>query len=506
MSRLGTYRASYLVALSCIGSFLFAYDTGIVGGVLSLESFQRDMGMTPESKADVSSNSASLLQAGAFFACFFVWPFTARYGRRLSIVLASFIFNIGAILQLFYPNNSVGTWYAGRVISGIGVGIATVIIPMYSAEMAPKAIRGQLGSMFQFFFTLGVFTSYWVDYAVAEHMGPTTAQWRVPVGLQLVPGGILGLGMLLTKESTRWLAKVGRREEALESLVWVRGGELTAEVQQEMDEILAGIAEEERVTEGLTWKEFLLPANRWRMFIVITLQIGVQLTGNTSLAYFSPQIFNAVGVGSNAFLFSGFFGLVKVVACGFFLLFLVERIGRRGSLIIGAFVMGVLFIIVCAITATHPPSGDGTMSSASVASLTMIYLEAMTYNTSWGPVPWLYMSEIFPTRIREGGIAVGTATQWLWNFAFSQITPHAVENLGWRTFLMFGIFNFALVIYAWLVIKETKGRSLEEMELIFNAKHTQIDLEGSRHVNGTEGSNSPKNSLQGESNVVGAKD
>ena len=104
---------------------------------------------------------------------------------------------------------------------------------MYSAEMAPKTIRGQLGSMFQFFFTLGVFTSYWVDYAVSEHMGPTTAQWRVPVGLQLVPGGILGLGMLLTKESTRWLAKVGRREEALESLIWVRGGELTAEVQQE---------------------------------------------------------------------------------------------------------------------------------------------------------------------------------------------------------------------------------------------------------------------------------
>ncbi|KAF4464440.1 sugar transporter [Fusarium albosuccineum] len=503
MSRLGTFRVSYLVALCCIGSFLFAYDTGIVGGVLSLESFQRDMGMTPESKATVSSNSASLLQAGAFFACFFVWPFTARYGRRWSIVLASFVFNIGAILQLFYPNNSVATWYAGRVISGLGVGIATVIIPMFSAEMAPKTIRGQLGSMFQFFFTLGVFTSYWIDYAVAEHMPATTAQWRIPVGLQLVPGGVLGLGMLLTKESTRWLAKVGRHEEALESLVWVRGGELTPEVQKEMDEILAGIAEEDRITEGLTWKEYLLPANRWRMFIVVTLQIGVQLTGNTSLAYFSPQIFNAVGAGSNAFLFSGFFGLVKVVACLFFLLFLVERIGRKGSLLIGAFMMGVYMLIVAIITATHPPVAGGGMTSASVASLTMIYLEAMTYNISWGPVPWLYMSEIFPTRIREGGIAVGTATQWLWNFAFSQITPHAVDNLGWKTFLMFSIFNFALVVYAWFIIKETKGRSLEEMELIFNAKHTQIDLERSRSL---EGSGSPKTSSQADTNVVGAKD
>lgn len=104
---------------------------------------------------------------------------------------------------------------------------------MYSSEMAPKEIRGRLGSMFQFFFTLGVFTSYWIDYAVAKHMEPTTLQWRIPVGLQLIPGGFLGLGMLLTKESTRWLAKVGRNDEALESLVWVRGGELTPEVQAE---------------------------------------------------------------------------------------------------------------------------------------------------------------------------------------------------------------------------------------------------------------------------------
>ncbi|KPM38817.1 hypothetical protein AK830_g7752 [Neonectria ditissima] len=480
MSRLGTFRASYLVALSCIGSFLFAYDTGIVGGVLSLESFQRDMGMTAATKSTVSSNSASLLQAGAFFACFFVWPFTAKYGRRWSIILASFIFNIGAILQLFFPNNSVGTWYAGRTIAGVGVGIATVIIPMYSSEMAPKEIRGRLGSMFQFFFTLGVFTSYWIDYAVAKHMESTTTQWRIPVGLQLIPGGFLGLGMLLTKESTRWLAKVGRNEEALESLVWVRGGVLTAEVQAEMDEILAGIAEEEHATEGVTWKEYLLPANRWRMFLVITLQIGVQLTGNTSLAYFSPQIFNAVGAGQNAFLFSGFFGLVKVVSCFFFLMFLVERVGRRGSLIGGSFLMGVYMLIVAIITATHPPDPNASISPASVASLTMIYLEAMTYNISWGPVPWLYMSEIFPTRIREGGIAVGTATQWLWNFAFSQITPHAIDNLGWKTFLMFSIFNFALVVYSFLVIKETKGRSLEEMELLFNAKQAPLDVERSR--------------------------
>lgn len=161
-----------------------------------------------------------------------MWPFTARFGRRWSIALASMIFNIGAIIQVI-NTHSIGAFYAARVISGIGVGMATVIIPMYSAEMAPKHIRGTLGSMFQFFFTMGVMTSYWIDYAVSIHVPKSTRQWQIPVGLQLVPGGILGLGMLLCRESTRWLAKKNRHEEALASLIWVRGGDDTPEVREE---------------------------------------------------------------------------------------------------------------------------------------------------------------------------------------------------------------------------------------------------------------------------------
>ncbi|KAF2450549.1 putative MFS sugar transporter [Karstenula rhodostoma CBS 690.94] len=477
--RLGAFRATYLVLLSCIGSFLFAYDTGIVGGVLTLQSFQRDMRFTAANKTQISSNSASLLQAGAFFACFLVWPFTARFGRRWSIALASLVFEVGAILQLFFPGNNVACWYAGRTISGFGIGIATTIIPMYSAEMAPKHLRGQLGTLFQGCFTLGVFTSYWVTYG-ATRMAPSTRQWRIPVGLQLLFGGLLGLGMLFTKESTRWLAKVGRHDEALQSLVWVRGGEYSQDIQAEINEINAGIAEEERQTQGVTWKEYTLPANRWRIILVITLQIGVQLTGNTSLAYFAPQFFAAVGAGNNSVLMSGFFGLCKVIACFFFLLFLVERIGRRRALLNGACLMAVLMLIVAIITATEPPTGKAGLTRSASAAIGMIYIEAMVYNISWGPVPWLYMSEIFPTRIREGAIATGTATQWLFNFVFSQITPHAINNLGWKTFLMFAIFNCSLVAYTWFFIKETKGRSLEDMELLFNPSGTQLDLEEAR--------------------------
>lgn len=237
-----------MVSICCVGSFLFAYDTGIIGGILTLKSFQDSFRYGEAQKSTINSNSNSLLQAGgtsrsqqmnvliadslAFFSCFFVWPFTARYGRRWSIALASLIFCVGAIIQVI-PTHSIAAFYVARVISGIGVGMATVMVPMFSAEMAPKEIRGQLGSMFQFFFTLGVMTSYWIDYAVEKHVPPSDRQWQIPVGLQLVPGGILGIGMLFLKESVRWLAKKGRHEEAMQSLVWIRGGEETDEVRAE---------------------------------------------------------------------------------------------------------------------------------------------------------------------------------------------------------------------------------------------------------------------------------
>ncbi|KAK7182315.1 hypothetical protein DPSP01_002382 [Paraphaeosphaeria sporulosa] len=466
---LGLFRAVYLVALCCVGSFLFAYDTGIVGGILTFPSFQRDFRYTNKQRASVGSNSTSLLQAGAFFSCFFIWPFTAKFGRRWSLILASCIFNIGAVVQTI-NTHSLAAFYVARTVSGVGVGMATVIVPMYSAEMAPKNIRGMLGSMFQFFFTMGVMTSYWVDYAVAKHISDdSSVQWQLPVGLQLVPGSILGLGMLLTKESTRWLAKKGRHEEAMQSLVWVRGGD-THEVQEEFAEIMSSIEEENRVIEGVTWKELLQPVNRYRIFLIIALQIGVQLTGNTSLAYYAPQIFSLVGAGQNKLLLTGFFGFVKVIACLFFLLFLVERIGRRGSLLLGAGFMGTYMLIVAVLTVTFPPNPTAGLTSPSIASLTMIYLEAMSYNISWGPVPWVYMGEILTGRTREAGIAIGTATQWLFNFAFSQATPHAVTNLGWKTFVMFAVFNYALIVFVWFCISETKGKSLEEMNELFSKK------------------------------------
>lgn len=265
--------------------------------------------------------------------------------------------------------------------------------------------------------------------------------------------------MLLVKESVRWLAKQGRNEEALANLIWIRGGD-SPEVQAEFDEIRSSLDEESRLTEGISWKELLLPVNRFRVFVVVTMQLGVQLTGNTSLAYYAPQIFAAVGAGNSSLFVTGFFGVVKVVSVSVFCIFVVGRIGRKTAFMGGAAAMGILMLIIAIIVAKAPPTGHITGSS--IAAIIIVYCEAASYNLSWGPVSWLYLGEIFPTRTREFGIAIGAAAQWLFNFMLSQITPHAIKNLGWKTFLMFSIFNFSLVVYSFFILREVS----------FNNQHT----------------------------------
>ncbi|KAA8644283.1 hypothetical protein EYZ11_002832 [Aspergillus tanneri] len=466
--KLGLFRAIYLVSASCMGSFAFAFDTGVISGVLTLDSFQKDFKYGEKQHTSVNSNAVSILQAGAFFGCFFTMPVASRLGRRSGLILSSLVFTVGTILQVV-NTHMLGTFYAGRVIAGVGIGAATVLIPMYAAEMAPKEIRGRLGACFQLFFALGVMIAYWVTFAVSKDQPSATKQWQIALGLQLLPSTLLLVGMSTVKESARWLAAKGYTDKAWKSLKWVRGDEETEELQQEFDEILAGIAEETRIKENLTIRELFLPVNRYRLFIAITIQLCAQLTGNTSLAYYANQIFSAVGAGSSAKLVTGFFGVVKVVGVSVFQLFVMDRLGRRVPFMVGAFAMGSFMLVIACVLATHP-SASGEQSSATNAGFAMIimtYAEAFSFNMSWGPLPWLYVGEIFSSRTREIGVAVGAASQWLFNFMMSQVTPHAIANIGWRTFLMFAIFNYGIIGYSWFFLKETSRHSLEEMQELF---------------------------------------
>ena len=169
----------------------------------------------------VSAVMVSLQNVGAFLAAITIFPTSERFGRKYTIMAACTIFIIGVILQLV-PSHSLACFYVGRFVAGIGLGSATAVAPSYNAEMAPKEIRAKLGSGMQLLFALGVMISYWIVYATSQALPTSSKQWQIPVGLQMVPPAILGLGLLTQKESVRWLVKKGRTEKAWENLKWMR--------------------------------------------------------------------------------------------------------------------------------------------------------------------------------------------------------------------------------------------------------------------------------------------
>lgn len=186
---------------------------------MTFKSYQHDFRY--KDTTTVSAVMVSLQNAGAFIAALGVFPISERFGRKKTIMVAMAVFSIGVILQVI-PSHSLACFYVGRVITGLGLGSATAVAPSYNAEMAPKEIRGKLGSGMQWLFALGVMISYWIDYGVSIGLPQSSKQWQIPVGLQLVPCAVLGLGLIFQKESVRWLVKKERYEEAWESLTWIR--------------------------------------------------------------------------------------------------------------------------------------------------------------------------------------------------------------------------------------------------------------------------------------------
>ncbi|PNS15464.1 hypothetical protein CAC42_723 [Sphaceloma murrayae] len=460
----GKLRAYWLGLVICTGGFLFGYDSGIIGGVLTLPSFQRDFRYTTRQSTRVSALAVSLQNLGAFVSCFLIFPLTRKYGRKPAIVGSSVLFCIGALMQTI-DHHSLTVFYVFRVVAGLGLGASSVIVPMYSSEMSPKQLRGQIGSFYQLMYTAGILLSYWVNWGVNKDISSSPRQWQIPVGLQLLPASILGLGVLTLKESTRWLTLKGRHDEAWDSLCWIRASSGPA-IEQEIDEIRTGVALEQRATEGFHLSELItIKANLKRVCLAFAVFTAQQATGATAFAYYSPQYFTLiVGKGNDrALLLSGIFGAVKVVACGLFVIFVAERVPRKAILTVGALFMAATQFTTAAVLKTHPAPGGGQVTSSGIATVAMIYLFVVAYNFSWGPLPWPYVSEIFPTRIREPGIGVGVAAQWLFNFVFTVSTPYMIADLKWGTFLFWGVCDLVIAAGVWLVLVETRGRSLEDI-------------------------------------------
>lgn len=472
---LGQNSRVYLIALTAyIGIFLFGYDTGVAGGIIGLPNFMDSFGYSHKSTheiADIQSWVVSILMLGAFAGALGAAPIAQGIGRKLALMTFVTVFMVGAVVQTT-SKHTIGQMYAGRFVAGLGVGGMSAICPLYVAELSPKEVRGRITGMFQILVAIGVAISYWIEYGLTLHSSGDF-QWRFPLAFQLIPAGVM-LGLLFfVVESPRWLIYKNRHEEALRTLAWARKRQPTdPAVVAEIAEITAALLEEQDARGSASFRDVLAKGNWIRFVIAFFMFFFQQWSGQNSISYYSPKIFSSIGIKgtSTGLLASGIYGLVKIVATTIFVAFGVEKLGRRLSLAYGALLMSMFLWIIGSVFFTHVPDPSASNpSSSSIAMAVMIYFFVIPYCFSWGPVCWVYCSEIFDMRIRHMGMATAAATQWIFNFCISKITPTLVLNLpNGKLFFLFASMNIASAIFSFM-LPETRGISIEQMDVIFGA-------------------------------------
>ncbi|KAI7158024.1 general substrate transporter [Hortaea werneckii] len=469
----------FLACASCFGGTLFGMDIGIIGGVIELPSFKDMYGLSgdDEAQANLSANIVSVMQGGAFFGALLANPLSDRWGRKPGLLTAAFFAGIGGMMQAASSGN-LGCLYAGRFIEGLGLGGATMLTPTYISENAPRATRGMLTGLYQLFETMGAMVAFWINYGSLLHINGN-ATWQVPLAMQCLPAVLLFSGMLLCNESPRWLARKDKWEKSSEILSYIR--KLPADhpyVQGEMMEMRRQLEEELSSVNGgkgfwpIVKEMWTVPGNRKRALLSIGLMICQQMTGTNAINYYAPKIFTNLGItgNSNSLLATGVYGIVKMVSCLLFLIFLVDTLGRKLSFIWTGAVMAVMMFYLGFYVRFSPPKDGAAIGGAGYVALVAVYLFAAAFQFGWGPVCWIYVSEIPTSRLRGLNVSLAAATQWLFNFVVARAVPVMLKTVGshgYGTYFIFGCFCACMVVIAWFFVPETKGVSLERMDELF---------------------------------------
>jgi sugar porter (SP) family MFS transporter len=428
-------------AITALGGLLFGYDTGVISGALlfigkdfhGLTSFDKEL-------------LTSILLIGALVGALAAGKIADRVGRRPTVLGTAALFVAGVMLAAFSPSFAV--LVGARVVIGLAVGSASMVVPLYIGEVAPPRLRGALVSFNQLAITSGILVSYLVDYGLSS-----SQNWRLMFGLAAIPAILMFTGMLFQKESPHWLVAQGREEEAREVLCRVRGeGDIDAE-----------IAEVRELSErNSSFREVLSPAVRHVMIIGVTLAVFQQITGINTIIYYAPTLLKSAGLGSSAALLANVVNGAVNVGMTIVAIRLLDRTGRRPLLLGGTTGMAAGMVVVAL---TFLLGGDQLHGAAAYIAIGGLLIYTGSFAIGLGPVFWLLISEIYPVKIRGQAMSVATMANWGANFVvtISFLTLlGAIGNAG--TFFLFAGLSIVAVVYFQRQVPETRNRSLQEIE------------------------------------------
>lgn len=434
--------------VAALGGLLFGYDTAVISGAIGFlqQHFQLDAAM--------KGWAASCALLGCVVGVSFAGVFSDRLGRKKTLILAGLLFLASAIGSALPRHFTL--FVAFRVLGGVGVGVASMASPMYIAEITPARIRGRMVSVNQFAIISGMLVIYFVNYFIARHSDPAwnvATGWRWMFASGALPAALFLLCLGFVPESPRWLLERGETGMATHVLQRVGGIEYA---ERELAEITAALGQEKS-----NLRQLFVPGQRIVLGVGIALAVLQQVTGINVFLYYAPEIFKQLGSGTDVAL------LQTVVVGAVNLLFTivaiwtVDRWGRKPLMLIGATGMG-LCLVAMGVAAQQQVVALGV--------LVFILGYIACFALSVGPVTWVLLSEIFPTRIRGRALAVATFCLWTANFIVSQTFPMMDEN-PWLIhrfhhgfpFYLYAAFCLMLVLVVWRQVPETKGRSLEEI-------------------------------------------
>jgi MFS transporter, SP family, sugar:H+ symporter len=440
-SQAGSSKVVYF--FGALGGMLFGYDTGVISGAILFIS--DELGLTPSLEGLVVASL--LLGAAIGAAC--AGPLSDRLGRRNLIIIAAILFTIGAIGAALSPSVTVLVLF--RVVLGLAVGAAALIVPLYLSEIAPTEIRGAISSLNQLMITVGILLAFIVNALLAD-----SGAWRWMLGLAVVPSVVLLVGMYFMPETPRWLVSRGRDEDA-------RGVLRQSRTEEEAEKEIQDIKEVERQEEG-GLRELLAPWVRPALIVAIGLAVFQQIIGINTIIYYAPTTLTNVGYGNAAAIYANLvIGAVNVLMT-LVAIRIIDSTGRKPLLLAGliGMVISLTVLGLSTLLLSEPSSPTDT-----VAIITLLCLAGfiISFAATWGPTVWVMLPEVLPLRIRGTAMGVAIFLHWIANFIVSQTFPSLLAAVGpGITFLGYAVIGVLAFIFVSAFVTETKGRSLEQIE------------------------------------------